>query len=155
MESSEARVAGPVGGAGGGDLGEALAIAEGEVRRRGTDPGARHALVEVLLGLGWGERALREAERLVEDERPGARTLLAEALLLQGRVAEAARVARLAYALESGDRGRALLVVARTEVGEQAVATARAALEQRVGFYPAESHYVLEARRVVEELSRC
>jgi hypothetical protein len=138
------------------DLSEALAITE-----RAAAPGIR---VEVLLALGRADAALGLAEELASgddadvdtgDGRPGPRVLLAEALLLAGRIAEAGRVARLAYALHPGafDPARPLLVVARSESGPAARATARAALGERQAFFPPESHYVAEARRLVEELA--
>ena len=150
------------------ELPGALAVAEAEVCRRGTDhvavTVARRVQAEVLLALGRTDpdaaaRALRLAEEMVDDadEMPGSRTLLAEALLLAGRTAEAGRVARLAYALDAGtfDPARPLLVVARTEAATHARATAHAVLGQRRAFFPPESHYVVEAGRLVEELSRC
>ncbi|MFF5289931.1 hypothetical protein [Paractinoplanes globisporus] len=171
-------VGGGPGRVGGGDaasdLGEALAITEDEVRRRHPDhvavTAARLIQAEVLLALGRtdptaAETALRLTGELAEDDAddqtdqglPGPRVLLAEALQLAGRTADAGRVARLAYALHPGafDPARPLLVVARTETGAQAKQTAREALDQREAFFPPESHYVAEARRLVEELTRC
>jgi len=150
------------------DLGEALAVTEREEARRGADHVAvaavRRIRVEVLLALGRADAALRLAGELASaddaevdagDGLPGPRVLLAEALLLAGRIAEAGRVARLAYALHPGafDPARPLLVVARSESGPAARATARAALGRRQEFFPPESHYVAEARRLAEELA--
>jgi hypothetical protein len=166
------------GPAGGGDaasdLAEALAITEDEVRRRHPDhvavTAARLIQAEVLLALGRTDptaaaSALRLTGELAEDDTddetdqglPGPRVLLAEALQLAGRTADTGRVARLAYALHPGafDPARPLLVVARTETGAQAKQTAREALDRREAFFPPESHYVAEARRLVEELTRC
>lgn len=151
------------------DLPGALAVAAEEVRRRGADhvavTAARRAQIEVLLALGRTEpdsaaQARELAAEMVDDpdgEMPGSRALLAEALLLTGRTVEAGRVGRLAYALDAGtfDPARPLLVVARTEAAIQARATAQEALRQRQAFFPPESHYVVEARRLVEELFHC
>jgi hypothetical protein len=147
-------------------LADALDLAESEIRRRGDDhlaaAAARQAEVEILLAIGRSDadaaaRGLQRAEAMTGDEIEGARVLLAEALLLTGQVAAAGRVARLAYALSADafDPARALLVVARTEPVAEGRATARAAAAQRASFFPAESHYVVEARRLAEELSRC
>ena len=150
------------------DLGEALAVIEGEEARRGADRVAAGAVrrirVEVLLALGRVDAALPLAEELAGgddadvdagDGLPLPRVLLAEALLPAGRIAEAGRVARLAYALHPGafDPARPLLVVARSEPRPAGRATARAALERRQAFFPPGSHYVAEACRLVEELA--
>jgi hypothetical protein len=152
----------------GDDLGAALALTEREAARRGADHVAvaavRRIRVDVLLALGRADAALTLAGELASgddadagagDGWPGPRVLLAEALLMAGRIAEAGRVARLAYALCPGafDPARPLLVVARTEPTPAARATARAALRERQAFFPPESHYVAEARRLVEELA--
>jgi hypothetical protein len=151
------------------DLPDALTMAEAEVRRRGDDhvavAVAHRVEAEVRLALGAFDpeaaaHGLRLAEAMAgdaDDEMPGWRVLLAEALLLNGRSAEAGRVARLAYALEAEvfDPARPLLVVARTEAVAQGRVTARLAAGQREAFFPADSHYVVEARRLAEELFRC
>jgi hypothetical protein len=170
------------------DLAEAAALIEDEVRRRrgAAAPdhvsvvAARRVQAEVLLAQGRDEpaaahRAIDIAEDLVRlddsedddgrrwaefDQLPRSHVLLAEALLLTGRVPEAGRVARLAYALHAGSRvfdpARPLLVLARSEAGTSradAYETARAALHQRLATFPPDSHYVAEGRRLVEELA--
>ncbi|MFI5889758.1 hypothetical protein ACIA5D_06515 [Actinoplanes sp. NPDC051513] len=169
------------------DLAEASALIDGEVRRlrsaaapdQVSATACRRIQAEVLLALGRdapaaAARARDIAEDLVGlddsedddgrttavfDQLPGSHVLLAEALLLTGRVSEAGRVARLAYALHTGarvfDPARPLLVLARSEARAgrpDAGETARAALRQRLETFPADSHYVAEARRLAEEL---
>ena len=164
------------------DLAEATALIEEEVLRAGPDQVATHAArlvqAEVLLAAsradpGAPARALEVAETLVRldnaedtgrgaaafDQLPHPHVLLAEALLHNGRTREAGRVARLAYAMHAGsgvfDPARPLLALARSEAGATPAAageTARAALRQRLATFPADSHYVAEARRLVDEL---
>jgi hypothetical protein len=169
------------------DLAEASALIDDEVRRRrsaavpdqvSTDA-AHRIQAEVLLAVGRDDpaaaaRSVDIAENLIRfddteddhgrpaaalDQLPRSHVLLAEALLLTGRVGEAGRVARLAYALHAGarvfDPARPLLALARSEARagrRDAGETARAALRQRLATFPADSHYVAEARRLVAEL---
>ncbi|GAA4959647.1 hypothetical protein [Actinoplanes utahensis] len=160
------------------DLREAVALIEGEVRRHRESPvpdqpaavAARRVQVEVLLAAGRADpaaagRALAIADELVlaeedvtdlrdpaYDHLTPAHVLLAEALLLAGRTEEAARVARLAYALHAGTRvfdpARPLLALARSEARTDragAARTARAALEQRTATFGGDGPYVAEA----------
>lgn len=167
-------------GTGPADLAEAERLIDAEVRRCGSTEvpdhrsltAARQIQAEVLLAAaavagdpgGRAGRALEIAEDLVQadddeggrdgtyDQLPPPHTLLAEALLAAGRVREAGRVARLAYALHAGSRvfdpARPLLVLAHSE----GAATADAALHQRLATFPADSHYVAEARRLARSL---
>ena len=160
------------------DLGEAVVLIGGEVRRHADSPvpdlpaalAARRVQAEVMLAAGRADPAaaalaleitedLVRAEEDVADLRDGAydhltptHVLLAEALLLAGRAEEAARVARLAYALHAGNRvfdpARPLLVLARAEARTDPVrvlTTARAALDQRLATFSGDSPYIAEA----------
>lgn len=159
------------------DLTEALTLIDAEVRRRSADQltlaVARRIRAEVLLAAGRtaplaAARALDQADHLVRgddaadipeyDQLPRPHVLLAEALLGIGRHREAARVARLAYALHvpQFDPARPLLALARGEAGcepGEARATAATALRLRRESFPPDSYYVTEAATLVSELT--
>jgi len=167
------------------DLQEAVRLIGDEVRRNEDNPvpdqpaalAARRVQAEVMLAAGRTDPAaaayaLEIAEDLVRaeedvadlrdaayDHLTPAHVLFAEALLTAGRAEEAARVARLAYALHAGNRvfdpARPLLALARAESRTdpaRALQTARAALDQRLATFSDDSPYVAEALALVGSL---